>query len=130
MVIHLLRRADHHDLSKLESPEVEAFAAAPDLAELTYASPEYEASKRSLAKALEHHYARNDHHPQHHKDGVNDMDLLQLLEMYVDWQASSERQHDGNILKSIESGGNHYGMSAQLIRIFENTARHYGAVDV
>lgn len=51
------------------------------------------------------------------------MTLLDLIEMLVDWKASSERHNNGNILKSIEINGNRFGMSPQLIEIFENTAK-------
>lgn len=124
VVIDLLHRGEAHDLSKLVSPEVEEFAAAdtPDLAPITYGTPEYEASRKRLGAALAHHYAHNRHHPEHFKDGVNDMTLLDLIEMLVDWKASSERHHDGNIRKSIEHNANRFGLSPQLTRILENTA--------
>lgn len=54
---------------------------------------------------------------------VNDMTLIDLVEMIVDWKAASERHNDGNILKSIELNGQRFEMSPQLIRIFENTAK-------
>lgn len=52
---------------------------------------------------------------------INDMNLLDLLEMMIDWKAASERHNDGNIRKSIEINGKRFEMSPQLIRIFENT---------
>ena len=50
------------------------------------------------------------------------MNLLDLIEMFCDWSASSQRHHDGNIRKSIEVNADRFGMSPQLTRIFENTA--------
>ena len=76
-----------------------------------------------MKPALEHHYAKNRHHPEHHKNGINDMNLIDLIEMFCDWKASSERQNDGNILKSIEINGKRFHMSPQLIEIFENTTK-------
>lgn len=123
MIGELLERAEKHDQSKLESPEVELFTEYTDkLAGVTYGSPEYEGFRKAMGPALDHHYARNRHHPEHHKNGVNDMTLIDLLEMICDWKASSERHNDGNILKSIEKNGQRFEMSPQLIRIFENTA--------
>lgn len=62
----LLRRGEKHDQSKLESPEVELFTEmTPILHSLTFGSPEYEANKEKLRPALEHHYAKNRHHPEH-----------------------------------------------------------------
>jgi len=120
----LLRRGERHDQSKLESPEVEAFTEhTGKLAKLTYNSPEYHACKTLMAPALAHHYARNRHHPEHFKHGIEDMNLVDMIEMFCDWLAASERHEDGNILKSIEANSERFGMTPQLRRIFENTAK-------
>ena len=122
-VVDLLRRGELHDQSKLVSPEVELFTEyTPKLAGCTYGSPEYEQFKKQMRPALEHHYANNRHHPEHHKDGVNDMNLLDFVEMLCDWKAASERHNDGNIRKSIEINADRFGISPQLVHILENTA--------
>lgn len=122
MACKLLKRGELHDQSKLEAPEVDLFTKmTPVLKELTYGSLEYEESRAKLGPALEHHYAKNRHHPEHWKNGIEDMNLLDLLEMLCDWKASSERHHDGNIRKSIEINGKRFEMSPQLIKIFENS---------
>jgi hypothetical protein len=120
----LLERGEEHDQTKLETPEVELFTEyTPKLAASTYGSPEYEQFKKDIKPALDHHYANNRHHPENHKDGINDMTLIDLIEMLVDWKAASERHNDGNIKKSIDINGKRFEMSSQLIRIFENTAK-------
>lgn len=122
-VVDLLRRGELHDQSKLVSPEVELFTEyTPKLAGCTYGSPEYEQFKKQMRPALDHHYANNRHHPEHHKDGVNDMNLLDFVEMLCDWKAASERHNAGNIRKSIEINADRFGISPQLVRILENTA--------
>ena len=74
MVKNLLDRADAHDQSKLAPPEVALFTEyTPKLAGCTYGSEEYEGFRRALGPALEHHYAKNSHHPEHFK--VRDPDL-------------------------------------------------------
>lgn len=128
-VCELLKRAAAHDQSKLESPEVEAFTEfTPKLAACTYGSAEYEEYRKQMGAALAHHYAKNSHHPEHHKVGLNDMTLLDIVEMFVDWKAASERHNDGNILKSIEKNAGRFEMSQQLVRILENTAKVMGYV--
>lgn len=118
----LLDRASNHDKSKLESPELEYFTKFTErLSSLTYGSDEYKQALRDLKPALDHHYANNSHHPEFYKNGINDMNLLDLIEMLCDWKAASERHNDGNIRKSIEINGNRFGMSPQLVKIFENT---------
>jgi hypothetical protein len=124
VVTNLIKRGELHDQSKLNHPEVEYFTQfTSKLSSTTYGSEEYKRIKDELAPALEHHYANNRHHPEHHKDGINDMTLMDLIEMFVDWKAASERHNDGNIKKSIEVNANRFGLSSQLTRIFENTAR-------
>lgn len=119
----LIRRGELHDQTKLVSPEVEVFTEYTDaLAASTYGSPEYLDHLRLMAPALEHHYAHNRHHPEHHKHGVDDMNLIDILEMLVDWKAASERHNNGNILKSLEVNAERFSISPQLVRVMENTA--------
>lgn len=123
-VKELLERGELHDQSKLGPPEVSLFTEfTPKLATCTYGSPEYEEFRKSMGPALAHHYAKNRHHPEHHKHGINDMNLLDLLEMFADWKAASERHNDGNINKSIELNADRFELSPQLVRILENTAK-------
>ena len=119
----LIRRGELHDQTKLESPEVEACTEyTPKLATCTYGSDEYKGYLAAIKPALDHHYAHNRHHPEHHKEGVNDMNLLDIVEMLCDWKAASERHNDGNIRRSIEISANRFGLSPQLVKILENTA--------
>lgn len=126
-VRELLTRGETHDQTKLEQPELDIFAEyTAKLAQCTYGSEEYEQNRAEMASALEHHYANNRHHPEHFKNGVNDMNLLDLIEMFCDWKASSERHNDGNLRKSIDINGKRFEMSEQLIKIFENTIEVFG----
>lgn len=123
MAVDLLKRGEQHDQSKLESPEVELFTEfTPKLAKSTYGSEEYEGFRKAMGPALEHHYAKNSHHPEHWPNGINDMNLLDLIEMFCDWKAAGERHNNGNILRSIEVNANRFGISPQLVKIFQNTA--------
>lgn len=127
VVQRLARRALAHDASKRESPEKEAFdEVTPALRGLTYGSPEYHANTAKLGPALAHHYANNSHHPEHYPDGIAGMTLLDLLEMFCDWKAASERHADGDIARSIEINRGRFGMSDQIASILRNTAREMG----
>ena len=124
MIDKLDMRGVKHDASKLESPEVEAFAENTNaLANLTYGSEEYMSQLEKLKPTLEHHYAANRHHPEHFVNGVNDMTLIDILEMLCDWKASTLRQNDGNLLKSIEISAERFNIDLQLRQILINTAR-------
>ena len=120
----LTLRGVEHDRLKLESPEVELFAKfTPKLAAATYGSDEYNEFLRGLEPALQHHYANYRHHPEHFEKGINDMNLLDIVEMLCDWKAASLRQHDGNLLKSVEVNAKRFGYDDQLKQIFINTAK-------
>ena len=122
MVTELLHRAEKHDQSKLDRPEVEAFTEyTSKLAESTYGSVEYEGFRKAMKPALDHHYANNRHHPEHFKNGIDDMNLLDLIEMFCDWKAATTRHNNGNLRKSIEVNAGRYDLSPQLVKIFENT---------
>lgn len=119
----LFTRAEKHDQSKLVNPEVETFTEyTPKLKTCTYGSEEYSGFLKSMAPALSHHYAQNRHHPEHFKNGIEDMNLVDIIEMLCDWKAASERHNDGNIRKSIEINANRFNISPQMVKILENTA--------
>lgn len=126
----LSQRAVEHDLSKLLSPEKEVFdAVTPKLKGLTYGSDEYKAALAEMGEALTHHYAENSHHPEHYLNGVDGMTLLDLVEMFCDWKAASERHADGDFAKSLEINRKRFAISDQLVNIFENTAKAMGWIE-
>jgi len=122
-VSELLERGRHHDDTKLEEPELSGFAEVSDRLEgVTYGSEEYERLMEHLDEVLEHHYAAHRHHPEHHEEGVEDMTLGDLVEMFADWKAASERHEDGDLHESIEKNKERFGLSDQLAQILHNTA--------
>ena len=124
----LVNRGKVHDASKLKEPEKSYFdRIAGTVGDLAYGSPEYKAFiDENLKPALEHHYANNSHHPQYYEDGINDMSLFDIMEMFFDWKASGERTKGGNIYKSIDINQARFGISKQLTRILINTAKYLG----
>jgi len=123
----LLKRAGCHDDSKLTSPEKELFDVwTPKLAGATYGSEEYLGFLKELKVALDHHYANNSHHPEHYKNGVNGFDLFDLIEMFFDWKAASERHDNGDIYLSIIKNQVRFNLSDQVVDIFNNTAKKLG----
>lgn len=121
----ILKRAKVHDNSKLEDPEKMTFdEMTPLLSSLKFGSPEYTESTKKMKPALDHHYKVNSHHPQHYDEGINGMNLFDLVEMFFDWKAAGERTKNGDIHKSIEINAGRFGLSKQLRSIFENTANY------
>lgn len=119
----LTQRGVDHDASKMSSPELELFAQyTKKLASLAFGSDEYTECLANLKPALDHHYAINRHHPEHFPNGLTDMNLIDIIEMFCDWKAASLRQNDGNLLKSIEVSAERFNIDPQLKQIFINTA--------
>lgn len=126
--IDLIKRGQIHDNSKLLEPEKALFdEMTPLLSKLTYGSDEYKASLEALKPALAHHYANNRHHTEFFANGANDMNLFDLMEMFFDWKAASERHNDGNIRKSIDINKDRYNLdSVKLSEVFKNTVTYLG----
>lgn len=115
-------RGIDHDRSKLERPETTGFANITEgLKNLTYGSLEYREILRSERPTVQHHYDNNSHHPEHFDDGINGMNLIDLIEMVCDWKAASLRHEDGDFRKSIEINSDRFNMSGQLTQILLNT---------
>jgi hypothetical protein len=118
----LRRRAEGHDASKLEDPELSMFNEyTPRLRALTYGSEEYKRCLEEMGEALRHHYDHNRHHPEHFEAGVRDMTLVDLVEMFLDWAAAARRHGDGDLSESIEINADRFGLSADLQAILTNT---------
>jgi len=124
VVKELLDRAIDHDQTKLEEPEVGYYdQATPKLRGITYGSPEYKAIMKEIKPAIDHHQGNNRHHPEYFKNGVKEMNLVDLIEMIVDWKAASMRHGDGDIMKSIKMNKERFGYSDELEQIFLNTVK-------
>jgi hypothetical protein len=118
----LVLRAVAHDRSKLQSPEKVWFDEyTPKLAGSTYGSDEYKQFLKGLKPALDHHYCKNRHHPEHFSNGIRGMNLIDLIEMFCDWYAASKRHNDGDIMKSIAINQERFAYSDDLKAVFENT---------
>ena len=120
----LFKRTKLHDRDKIRNSTEKALfdEFTPKLKDCTYGSAEYKSFLVGLKPALDEHYAINRHHPEHFINGINGMNLIDLLEMICDWKAASERQTDGDIFRSIELNQNRFGYSYDLKTILINTA--------
>ncbi len=127
----LAKRAIAHDQSKLVPPEsdffegdgIPPFSKYSENGEL---SDGYKAFLEKAAPVLRHHYDHNSHHPEHYEHGISGMCLVDLVEMFMDWRAASMRTPGGNLVQSINTNKDRFGVSDQLHSIFINTAIKYG----
>jgi len=119
----LIERGHKHDASKLKEPELSLFAEwGPKLKQMKYGSDEYNHALAKMGRALKSHYEQNRHHPEFHKNGVDDMNLIDIIEMVCDWKASTLRVQGGNFRASLEHNQKRFGLSPQLTSIIANTA--------
>ena len=123
VIRELMARGESHDQEKMRHPELEYFVEhTHKLSSYAYGSPEYNKSLEELKPALEHHYSLYRHHPEHFPDGMSDMNLIDIIELFCDWKAATSRNKNGNLLKSIETNRTRFRMDDQLVKIFKNTA--------
>lgn len=124
-IIHqLLGRAEVHDQTKLQDPEKSYFDKyTPLLRDLKYGSDEYKACLSGMKPAIEHHNKHNRHHPEFFENGIEDMNLIDIIEMLCDWKAASLRHTTGDLMKSIEINEMRFGIDFQLVCILKNTAK-------
>jgi Family of unknown function (DUF5662) len=123
----LTTRAYVHDRSKLRDPEKACYDKfTPLLAGMEYGSAEYKQALKDMGPALRHHYEQNSHHPEHFRNGIRGMSLLDLMEMLADWQASISRGKNGDLQRSVVVNQERFGYSDELGEILLNTARELG----
>jgi uncharacterized protein DUF5662 len=95
-------RAARHDLSKYLPDEAIAFARTSDRLKVTeYGTDDYRRLLAMIRPAIERHYARNSHHPEHHHEGVRGMSEADVIEMIADWGAAVRRSANGDLERSI-----------------------------
>lgn len=121
IVCELFQRAVVHDNSKFSPEEYEPYEAAfPELQKYAYGTEEFKAALRKIKPAIQHHYENNRHHPEWHANGINGMNLLDIIEMTCDWIAASERSQK-DIFEGLEMNKERFKISDQLHVVIKNT---------
>lgn len=127
VAVDLMERAHKHDRSKLHGPELSVFDEyTPKLADSTYGSDEYKQFLVGMGEGLAHHYAANDHHPEHFRHGIESMNLVQIIEMLADWKAATLRHKDGDLERSIDQNAERFGYGEEIRHMLHLTALYFG----
>lgn len=117
-----------HDASKFSPEERGPLDEMAKLIEregnAPFGSDEYKRRTELLGPMLKHHYENNSHHPEHYTDGVSGMDLLDLVEMFFDWKAASERGEESAM--NVTAACARFNIDPMLASIFRNTADRLG----
>lgn len=126
--IEMIKRGDRHDASKFEPVELEPLQRMQDLIDreghAQFGTDEYKRRTDMLGDMIVHHRANNSHHPEHYPRGVAGMDLFDLVEMFYDWKAASERAESSRM--NLEAACDKYEIDGLLRSILFNTARRLG----
>lgn len=132
----LHQRAQVHDESKFDPIEMDILQKVGELNRrepAPFGTPEYDARKATMGPMLEHHYAANDHHPEHYEferggsfvNGVAGMNLMALVEMFANWAAAAaDRDPDGTM--NLTFACQKYEIPPMLESVFRNTADALG----
>lgn len=126
--LELIKRGYIHDRSKFDPIEMGPLQDMQNLidreGQAPYGSDEYKRRTALLGPMLAHHYANNSHHPEHYPNGVNGFDLFDLMEMFFDWKAASERGEESAM--HLTTACTRYNINPQLQEIMQNTADRLG----
>jgi hypothetical protein len=83
----LKRRAKTHDASKLKEPELTQYTEAEhELEKFKPGSKSYLTFAQKHSIILDRHYSKNPHHVEHFENGFDDMTILDLIDVLVDWK--------------------------------------------
>ena len=86
-----------------------------------YGTKEYNDKIKRYKQVFDLHYAENRHHPEHYLLGVNDMDLIDMIEMVCDWISYKKDITIDEAIEMINIQGERYKLSPQLRNILKNT---------
>lgn len=123
----LKQRADTHDLSKLEYPEIKWLIEMDKEPRYKYGTQEYFDKMKRWAKFFNHHYKENRHHPDHFSSGVEGMNLADLSEYLMDIISYYDEMHVDDAIKTIEAQQSRFKIDTQLAQVLKNTLLDYYA---
>lgn len=121
----LIRRAENHDKSKLEEPELSWWKEMDKEPRYPYGSEEYKQKIKRWDKVFKHHYKYNRHHPEYYEYGVSEMTLIDIVEMMCDWLGYKDTTTVTEALKVCDDQMARYNISEELRQIIFNTLLRY-----
>ena len=124
----VMQRGNDHDLSKYDETELPTYARViEEFEKCPYGSVGYWRAKDSLGDTVKHHHEKNRHHPEHFHNGIDGMNLVDLLEMLCDWKSATQNhpEHPGDMQNSIKIAIEKYKISPQLAQVLYNTMKDF-----
>jgi hypothetical protein len=90
----------------------------PRLKELEFGSDEYKDALAHMGEALKHHYENNRHHPEHFENGIDGMNLIDVIEMVCDWKAAAHMKGE---TPNMDYLAQRFKLSDQMRSVIDNT---------
>lgn len=118
-------RALHHDESKLKSPEAELWERMDLEPRYAYGTKEYFDKVKRNKLLFDVHYENNRHHPEHYPNGVEGMNLIDLLEFVCDITSYRQILKVQDIIELMDIQSKRFGIDEQLRQILVNTVVEY-----
>jgi len=119
IAIEVIKRSIKHDESKFESPEREELDKVVPIIKQGKDAPNYKQAKLGAESLMKVHKSKNSHHPEFYKNGIDGMNLLDIIEYLSDMKAESKDNLEEILLKNSKK----YNWSEQLLNIMKNTAK-------
>ena len=126
-IFELYKRLYTHDSSKLKEPEYSLWLKMDEEPRYKYGTQEYKDKMKRHEYVFKLHYKHNRHHPEHFEfDSVSGMDLIDLIEMLIDWISYKDEISVEDAIQLVETQSNRYNLSEDLKCILKNTLiNHY-----
>lgn len=124
----LVDRGRIHDASKFSKEEKPLYDQAhAGFKTKKFGTKEYTDHLKTIQPALDHHYANNPHHPEYYENGIDDMNLFDIVEMLCDWKAANtDKKNSPSFLESLDFCKKKYKISPQLLQVLKNTIEYMG----
>jgi hypothetical protein len=120
-IANLDNRAETHDLSKFESEELSVYEKVHANIYIN-GSPEHNELLKLLKPALDHHYLKNRHHPEHFENGIAGMNLIDVLEMFCSWMTTMHEYDFEDVKKSLIKSADRFKIDDLFLSVMINTA--------
>ena len=131
IIDELADRAEKHDDDKFETEVFDSFYNALDkFINTKFGERNWELAMDEIGDSLFKHYSASPHHAQHYENGINGTNLLDLIEMMVDWKSASNSYGDSSFEESLRVQKKRFGIDDQLYGILTNTAIKLGYMEL
>ena len=123
----IMKRIIYHDHSKYSENELKEHIDADEDYERR-GRPKFGTDERKdydkANPVIASHRKKERHHPEYHENGIEDMNLVDLMEMLCDWCERTPNSIE-RLENTFEENCYNHKISSQVRRILENTVKDF-----